>query len=118
MSFFPPLFLSHCLFLALGIAAVASPVFDALTKKRLSGWLIAIVVFYLVAFGIYGVEEMFFREVWPSYIPFISLALGVLISVAHRTVVMFRDRKARGRGRQKSQVAETDIDRGRSDSAG
>ena len=95
MNFLPPLFLSHCFFLAVAIAAVASPVFDALMKKKLSGWFVALVVFYLVAFGLYGIEEMFFREVWPSFIPLISLGLGVAIAAIHRTAVTIKNRRAR-----------------------
>lgn len=95
MTLFPPLFFQHSLFLALAILAVALPAIDAVARKRRGSWIVCIIVFYPVSFGLYGIEEMFFREVWPTFIPMISLGLGVAIAITHRVILAIIDRSRR-----------------------
>src|SRR5690606_22916341 len=87
-------FALHCVLLAVAVCAIGLPAFDAIRKKRVSSWLVCLVVFYLVSFGVFGIEELFFREVWPSLLPFFAFALGLTISILNAAVLAFLDRRA------------------------
>lgn len=89
----PASFVWHSLFLAVAVFAVALPAYDAVDKKRLGSWIIVLLVFSLVSFGLFGVEEMFFAQVWPSYLAFLIFGAGLLLALLYWAVMFFRDRK-------------------------
>ena len=89
----PVSFVWHSLIFAVAVFAVALPAHDALAKKRIGSWIIVLLIFPLISFGLYGIEEMFFVQVWPSYLPFLIFGAGLLLSILYWIVLLIIDRR-------------------------
>jgi len=89
----PASFVWHSLLFAVAVFAVALPAYDAVAKKRLGSWVVVLLVFPLISFGLFGIEEMFFVQVWPSYLAFLIYGAGLLLALLYRAVMFFIDRK-------------------------